>query len=181
MAPASEFASRVRSLSVQSRNNTLKKTLGIGNFILTGWLGGTNEDGSVAPRIKMDTIDVEAKGLPNAIKKYMSQFKNQGLPDEAYQSDTGLVIVRVESKEAPRTFPADTPAITGKVKFWKDVEGTGYITADGVDYFVHHNEIAGDSEVFKTLQQNQVVQFIPATRVSKGVEKPIACCVVSEE
>lgn len=176
----SDFASRVRSLATASRNNTLKKSLGIGDFRLTGWLGGVNDDGTPAPRVKMETMDVEAKGLPNAIKKYMAQFKNQGLPTEAYQSDTGLVIVRVESKETPRTFPEGTPLITGKVKFWKDIEGTGYITADGVDYFVHHNEIIGDEEVFKTLQSGQVVHFVPSTRMSKGEDKPIACNVVSE-
>ncbi len=177
----SDFASRVRSLATQSRNNTLKKSLGIGDFRLTGWLGGTDDEGSAAPRIRMETIDVEAKGLPNAIKKYMSQFKNQGLPPEAYESDTGLVIIRVESREEPRTFPADTPSISGKVKFWKEVEGTGYITADGTDYFVHHNEIVGDGEVFKTLKSGQSVQFIPSTRRSKGEDKPIACSVTTEE
>ena len=176
-----DFASRVRSLSTMSRNNTLKKTLGIGDFRLTGWLGGVNDDGSPAPRVKMETIDVEAKGLPNAIKKYMAQFKNQGLPPEAYDSETGLVIIRVESREAPRSFPEGTPMIQGKVKFWKDVEGTGYVTADGVDFFVHHNEIVGDVEVFKTLQQGQVVHFVPSTRKSKGEDKPIACNVQVEE
>ena len=181
MAPASDFASRVRSLSTMSRNNTLKKSLGIGDFRLTGWLGGVNDDGSTAPRIKMETIDVEAKGLPNAIKKYLSQFKNQGLPDEAFDSETGLVVIRVESREVPRTFPADTPSLTGKVKFWKDVEGTGYVTADGVDYFVHHNEIVGDAEVFKTLKSGQVVHFIASTRKSKGEDKPIACAVSTDE
>lgn len=177
----SDFASRVRSLSTMSRNNTLKKSLGIGDFRLTGWLGGVNEDGTPAPRVKMETLDVEAKGLPNAIKKYLSQFKNQGLPAEAYDSETGLVIIRVESRENARTFPADTPSITGKVKFWKEVEGTGYVTCEGVDYFVHHNEILGDSEVFKTLHAGQTVHFIPSTRVSKGVDKPIACSVTTEE
>lgn len=177
----SAFASRVRSLATMSNNNTLKKALGLGDFRLTGWLGGVNDDGTAAPRIKMETIDVEAKGLPNAIKKYMSQFKNQGLPDEAYDSETGLVIIRVESRETPRSFPADIPSITGKIKFWKDIEGTGYITADGVDYFVHHNECLGDAEVFKTFKAGQGVHFIPSTRVSKGENKPIACSVVAEE
>lgn len=177
----SDFAYRVRSLSTASRNNTLKKSLGIGDFRLTGWLGGVNDDGTPAPRVKMETLDVEAKGLPNAIKKYLSQFKNQGLPPEAYDSETGLVIIRVESREAARTFPADTPSITGKVKFWKDVEGTGYVTCEGVDYFVHHNEIVEDSEVFKTLSAGQTVHFIPSTRKSKGEDKPIACSVTTEE
>ena len=181
MSEVSTFASRVRSLSAMSRNSTLKKALGIGDFRLTGWLGGVNDDGSPAPRVKMETIDVESKGLPNAIKKYLSQFKNQGLPVEAFDSETGLVIIRVESRETPRTFPADTPSITGKVKFWKDLEGTGYITCEGVDYFVHHNEIVGDSEVFKTLSHGQTVHFIPSTRVSKGEDKPIACSVTTEE
>ena len=181
MVADSVFASRVRSLATASRNNTLKKALGIGDFRLTGWLGGVNDDGTIAPRIRMETMDVEAKGLPNALKKYMSQFKNQGLPDEAYNSDTGLVIIRVESKEQPRSFPSDVPPTVGKVKFWKDLEGSGYITADGVDYFVHHNEIVGDEEVFKTLHSGQTVQFIPSTRMSKGEEKPIACSVTTEE
>lgn len=178
---SSDFASRVRSLATASRNGTLKKDLGIGDFRLTGWLGGVNDDGTNAPRVKMETYDVESKGLPNAIKKYMSQFKNQGLPDEAFDSDTGLVIIRVESRETPRSFPADTPSLTGKVKFWKDIEGTGYITVDGVDYFVHHNEIVGDAEVFKTLASGQTVHFIPSTRKSKGEDKPIACSVTTEE
>jgi cold shock CspA family protein len=178
---SADFASRVRTLATASRNNTLKKSLGIGDFRLTGWLGGVDDAGNTAPRIRMETIDVEAKGLPNAIKKYMSQFKNQGLPDEAFDSETGLVIIRVESREQPRAFPADTPSITGKVKFWKELEGTGYVTADGVDYFVHHNEIVGDAEVFKTLKAGQMVHFIPSTRKSKGEDKPIACAVTTEE
>ncbi len=48
--------------------------------------------------------------------------------------------------------------MTGKVKWFNELKGFGFITAeDGVDYFVHFSGIA--SEGFKTLKEGQDVKF----------------------
>jgi len=48
---------------------------------------------------------------------------------------------------------------TGKVKWFNDQKGFGFITPDdgSKDLFVHHSSIAGDG--FKTLAENQAVEF----------------------
>ena len=47
---------------------------------------------------------------------------------------------------------------TGKVKWFNETKGYGFIKADqGGDVFVHHSGIAGSG--FKTLSENQAVQF----------------------
>lgn len=46
----------------------------------------------------------------------------------------------------------------GKVKWFSDQKGYGFISQDnGDDVFVHHSSIQGDG--FKTLAEGQVVEF----------------------
>ena len=48
--------------------------------------------------------------------------------------------------------------ITGKVKWFNDQKGFGFIaTEQGKDVFVHHSVIQGDG--FKTLQENETVEY----------------------
>ncbi len=48
---------------------------------------------------------------------------------------------------------------TGKVKWFNDQKGFGFISAetDGRDVFVHHSVIEGSG--FKTLQENESVEY----------------------
>lgn len=65
--------------------------------------------------------------------------------------------------------------MTGKVKWFNDAKGFGFITGgDGKDYFVHFSEIQGGG--FKTLKEGEAVTFdvekdkkgLKAITVSKG-------------
>jgi CspA family cold shock protein len=48
--------------------------------------------------------------------------------------------------------------VTGKVKWFSDAKGYGFISQeDGPDVFVHHTAIEGDG--FRTLEENQMVEF----------------------
>jgi len=62
----------------------------------------------------------------------------------------------------------------GKVKWFSDQKGYGFITPDGgtEDLFVHHSEIQGTG--FKTLSENDVVEF----EVGQGRKGPCATNVV---
>lgn len=163
---------RMRKLQSAAANGDLAKQLGLGTFHLTGWLGDVDPN---EPRIRLDSMVVKAKNLHIAQQQYLRQFKSK-LPADALNLDTGLIIIRVGSQEPARTFPADTPSITGKVKFWSDAKGTGFVTVEGKDYFIHHSEILCDDEVFPTLTAGQEVAFIPATYK----DKPVACSVTTE-
>jgi CspA family cold shock protein len=47
---------------------------------------------------------------------------------------------------------------TGKVKWFNDAKGFGFITCDdGVDAFVHYGDIQGDG--FRTLEEGVAVEF----------------------
>ena len=48
---------------------------------------------------------------------------------------------------------------TGKVKWFNDQKGFGFITPDegGKDLFVHHSEIQADG--FRTLKEGQAVEY----------------------
>lgn len=163
---------RMRKLSSAAANGDLAKQLGLGTFHLTGWLGDTDPN---EPRIRLDSMVVKAKNVHVAQQQYLRQFKSK-LPADALNLETGLIIIRVGSQEPVRTFAADTPSVKGKVKFWSDSKGIGFVQVDGTDYFIHHSEIICDDEVFPTLTAGQEVSFIPAEH--KG--RPVACSVTTE-
>jgi cold shock protein len=56
----------------------------------------------------------------------------------------------------------------GRVKWFSDPKGFGFIESEGKDYFVHFSEI--QSNGFKTLAENQQVVFL----VGEGHKGPIA-------
>ncbi len=58
--------------------------------------------------------------------------------------------------------------VTGKVKWFNDTKGYGFISQeDGTDVFVHHTAI--QSEGFRTLQEEQMVEF-EVVRGTKGLQ-----------
>jgi len=61
---------------------------------------------------------------------------------------------------------------SGKVKWFNNTKGYGFITADdGTDYFVHHSDIAGDG--YKSLEEGEAVDF----EVTEGPKGPKAANV----
>ena len=62
---------------------------------------------------------------------------------------------------------------TGKVKWFNDSKGFGFISPDdgGDDLFVHHSEIA--SQGYASLQEGQAVEF----EVGQGKKGPCAISV----
>lgn len=68
------------------------------------------------------------------------------------------------SKPAPQqTAPSDGSKSTGKVKWFNDAKGYGFITPDngGKDVFVHHTAI--QSEGFRSLAEGQEVEYETAS------------------
>ena len=58
--------------------------------------------------------------------------------------------------------------VQGKVKWFNDAKGYGFISQeDGNDVFVHHSAIQGEG--FKTLQENQMVEF-EVVQGAKGLQ-----------
>jgi len=58
---------------------------------------------------------------------------------------------------------------TGKVKWFNDSKGYGFVTSDeGGDLFVHHNDILGEG--FKSLAEGESVEF----EVEQGQKGPRA-------
>lgn len=59
---------------------------------------------------------------------------------------------------------------TGKVKWFNETKGFGFITPDdgGADLFVHHTSIM--TEGYRSLQENQEVEF----EVGQGKKGPVA-------
>jgi CspA family cold shock protein len=58
--------------------------------------------------------------------------------------------------------------VTGKVKWFNDAKGYGFISQeDGTDVFVHHTAIQGEG--FKSLQENQAVEF-EVVQGNKGLQ-----------
>jgi CspA family cold shock protein len=49
----------------------------------------------------------------------------------------------------------------GKVKWFNDAKGFGFIESEGKDYFIHFKEILTDG--FKTLAEGAPVRFTPST------------------
>ena len=64
-------------------------------------------------------------------------------------------------------------AVTGKVKWFSNTKGYGFIEQEGgEDVFVHFSSIQGEG--FKTLEEGQSVQF----EITKGQKGPQAANVV---
>ena len=70
---------------------------------------------------------------------------------------------------------------TGKVKWFNDQKGFGFIASDkGRDVFVHHSVIEGQG--FRTLQENESVEYdyedgpkgMKATKVRRLNQEPVA-------
>lgn len=61
--------------------------------------------------------------------------------------------------------------ITGKVKWFNDTKGFGFIIANNKDYFVHFKGIEGNG--FKSLQEGQTVTFIEEASLKGPVAKNV--------
>lgn len=56
--------------------------------------------------------------------------------------------------------------ISGKVKWFNETKGFGFIASEGKDYFVHYSEIKGTGQ--RSLMEGQNVSFLPE-KTAKGV------------
>ena len=68
---------------------------------------------------------------------------------------------------------------TGIVKWFNSKKGYGFITSDedGSDVFVHYSAIGGDDNAYKTLNENDKVEF----EITQGQKGPQATNVVVTE
>ncbi|MBI2335983.1 MAG: cold shock domain-containing protein [Deltaproteobacteria bacterium] len=64
----------------------------------------------------------------------------------------------------------DKPKLAGKIKWFNDMKGYGFITAleSGQDVFVHYSEI--EENAYKTLSEGETVEF----EVTEGTRGPQA-------
>ncbi|MHA1803295.1 MAG: cold-shock protein [Promethearchaeota archaeon] len=71
------------------------------------------------------------------------------------------------------------PSNTGRVKWFNSKKGYGFITndEDGKDIFVHYSAISGDDEAYKTLNEDDKVEF----DITEGQKGPQASNVVVTE
>jgi cold shock protein len=60
----------------------------------------------------------------------------------------------------------------GKVKWFSDVKGFGFIASEGNDYFVHHKEIKADG--FRSLKEGNTVEVEPAHSEKGPVAKNVS-------
>ncbi len=61
---------------------------------------------------------------------------------------------------------------TGKVKWFNNTKGFGFITSDdGTDVFVHYSDVSGDG--FKSLEEGDSVEF----EITEGPKGPKAADV----
>jgi CspA family cold shock protein len=51
--------------------------------------------------------------------------------------------------------------LKGQVIFFNPIRGFGFIQSDGQEYFVHVSELIGKSGTFRSLQEHELVSFIP--------------------
>ena len=66
----------------------------------------------------------------------------------------------------------------GTVKWFNSRKGYGFITTDeGTDVFVHYSAIQGDDDEYKTLNENDKVEF----EITEGKKGPQASDVVVTE
>lgn len=55
----------------------------------------------------------------------------------------------------------------GTVKWFCDKKGFGFIQTEENDYFCHHSSIIAEDKVFRTLREDEVVEF-DAEQTNKG-------------
>jgi CspA family cold shock protein len=68
--------------------------------------------------------------------------------------------------------------VTGTVKWFNSRKGFGFINSeDGTDVFVHYTALAGGDDEYKTLNENDKVEF----EVTEGQKGPQASNVVVTE
>jgi CspA family cold shock protein len=78
-------------------------------------------------------------------------------------------VPRQKSSEKNTKFKKDQEMVEGRVKWFNDQKGYGFIEADsGHDVFVHHSAIEGEG--FKTLSEGDRVSFAE----EKGTKGPSA-------